>query len=115
MLQQVVHQQAHHLELVDEHAALVGRARAVRVAVQQQAQVVAALRQDAQRLVDVRRDRLGVDATEPRVALLWISVTWILPPASSRGIQPAPEPHIGSTSTRMSAAFSGSRSSDRLT
>ena len=49
---------------------------------------------------------MGSGLTPPNHGLrsLWISVTWILPPASSRGIQPAPEPHIGSTRTRMSAA-----------
>ena len=50
--------------------ALVGRAGAVRVAVEQEAEVVAAAREDAERLVDVRPDRLGVDAAEVRVALL---------------------------------------------
>ncbi len=69
MLQQVVHEQAHHLQLVDERALLVGRTRAVRVTVEQQAQVVAAAGQDAERLVDVRPDRLRVDAAEERVAL----------------------------------------------
>ncbi len=56
VLEQVVHEQAHHLQLMDERALLVGRARAVRVAVEKQAQVVAAAGEDAQRLVDVRRE-----------------------------------------------------------
>ena len=54
VLEQVVHEQAHDLQLVDERALLVGRTGAVRVAVQQQPEVVAAAGQDAQRLVDVR-------------------------------------------------------------
>ena len=70
VLGEVVHQQPGDLELVDERAALVGRAGPVGVAVEEEAQVMAAGRQDAQRLVDVRPDRLRVDAAEVRVALL---------------------------------------------
>ena len=70
VLGQLVHQQAGHLELVDEVALLVGRAGAVGVTVEQQPQVVAAAGQHAQRLVDVGPDGLGVDAAEVRVALL---------------------------------------------
>ena len=70
VLEQVVHEQAHDLELVDERALLVGRAGAIRVTVEQQAEVVAAAGEDAQRLVDVGPDGLRVDAAEPRVALL---------------------------------------------
>ena len=69
MLDEVVHQQPEDLELVDEAALLVGRARAVGVAVEEQAQVVAALGEHAQRLVDVRADGLRVDATEEGVPL----------------------------------------------
>ena len=58
------------LELVDERAALVGGAGPVRVAVEQQPQVVAAAGQDRERLVDVRADRFRVDAAEVRVSLL---------------------------------------------
>src|SRR4029079_304879 len=70
VLGEVVHQQARDLELVDERALLVGRTRAVRVAVEEQAQVVAAALDDPERLVDPRTDPLGVDAAEERVALL---------------------------------------------
>ena len=45
----------------------------------------------------------------------WISLTRTFPPASSRGIQPAPAPYIGSTRMLMSAAFSASRSTVRRT
>ena len=48
---------------------LVGRAGAVGVAVEQQAEVVAALGRTPERLVDVRADGLRVDAAEPGVAL----------------------------------------------
>ena len=115
VLEQVVHEQAHDLELVDERALLVGRAGPVGVAVEQQAEVVAA----AGRGCPAPRrcsGAMGSGLTPPNHGLRseWISVTRILPPASRRGIQPAPAPHIGSTSTRMSAAFSRSRSSERL-
>ena len=113
MLDQVVHEQAEDLELVDEDARLVGRAGAVRVAVEQQAEVVAA----AARMPSASSmfGGIGSGLTPPKYGLRsgWISVTRILPPASSRGIQPAPAPHIGSTRTAMSAAFSASRSSVR--
>ena len=66
---QVVHQQAHDLELVDEGAPLIRGTRAVGVAVEQQPEVVATLRKDAQGLVDVGPDGLRVDAPEPGVAL----------------------------------------------
>ena len=69
MLGQVVHQQPGDLELVDEVALLVGRPGPVGVAVEEQAQVVAAAGQDAERLVHVRPDRLGVDPAEVRIAL----------------------------------------------
>ena len=115
VLDQVVHEQAHHLELVDEGALLVGRTRAVRVAVEQQPEVVAALREDAERLVDVRPDRLRVDAPEPRVAL----GVDLASPGCGRRRQPreparARAPH-GSTSTDMSAALRRSRSTVRWT
>ena len=66
MLGHVVHQQAGHLQLVDERAALVGGTGPVRVAVEEQPEIVAAAGQDRQRLVDVRPDRLRVDAAEIR-------------------------------------------------
>ena len=74
VLEQVVHEQAHDLQLVDEGALLVGGTGPIGVAIEQQAEVVAATGQDAQRLVDVRADGLRVDAAEARVALGWISV-----------------------------------------
>ena len=45
--------------------------------------------------------RIGSGLTPPKYGLRswWISVTRIRPPASSREIQPAPAPYIGSTST----------------
>ncbi len=70
MLGEVVHQQARDLELVDERALLVGSAGPVRVAVEQQAEVVAAVGEDPERLVDVRPDRLGIDAAEIWIPLL---------------------------------------------
>ena len=70
MLGEVVHQQAGDLELVDEGALLVRRARPVGIPVEQQRQVVATLDRETQRLVDVRADRLRVEATEVRVAFL---------------------------------------------
>ncbi len=69
MLEHVVHQQAVALQLVDEDALLVHGTGAVGVAVEQQAQVVAALADACQRLVDVWPDGLGIDAAEPGVAL----------------------------------------------
>ena len=61
--------------------------------------------------------RMGSGLTPPKYGLRswWISVTRIRPPASSREIQPAPAPHIGSTRTRTSAALRASRSSVRRT
>ena len=43
--------------------------------------------------------RIGSGLIPPKNGLRswWISVTRILPPRSSRGIQPAPAPYIGST------------------
>ena len=70
VLREVVHQQAGHLELVDEGSALVGCSRAVGVAVQQEAQVEPATGEHAQCLVDVRANGLRVDAAEIRVPLL---------------------------------------------
>ena len=69
MLDQVVHQQAHDLELMDEGAPLIRGAGAVGIAVEEQPDVVAAAGEDAQRLVDVGRDGLRVDAPEPGIAL----------------------------------------------
>ena len=95
-------------------AALVGRAGAVRVAVEQQAQVVAAAGEDAERLVDVRPDRLRVDAAEVRVALL---VDLGDPDLARRPAAAGSSPRRRPTSARrgraMSAAFSASRSSVR--
>ena len=56
--------------------------------------------------------RIGSGLMPPKYGLrsLWISVTRIRPPASSRGIQPEPAPYSGSTSTDTSAARSASRS-----
>ena len=54
MLGQVVHEQPGDLELVDERALLVRRPGPVGVAVEHQAEVVAAAGEDAQGLVDVR-------------------------------------------------------------
>ena len=88
MLREVVHQQAGHLELVEERAALVGRAGPVGVAVEQQAEVVAARGEDPERLVDVRADRLRVDAAEERVALL-VDLVDAEPPAGQQPRQPA--------------------------
>ena len=51
-------------------ALLVGRAGAIRVAVEQQPELVAVADDLGQRLVDVRPDRLGVHPAEERVALL---------------------------------------------
>jgi hypothetical protein len=45
VLGEVVHQQARDLELVDERPPLVGRSGAIRIAVKQQAEVIAALGQ----------------------------------------------------------------------
>ena len=61
--------------------------------------------------------RIGSGLTPPKYGLRswWSSVTRIRPPSSSRLSQPAPEPHSGSTSTEMSAAFSASRSTVRRT
>ena len=70
MLGQVVHEQAGHLELVNEVALLVGRTGAIRVAVEEHAELVPVADDLRQRLVDVRADRLGVHAAEVRVALL---------------------------------------------
>ncbi len=115
VLEQVVHQQAVALELVDEDAVLVDRAGAVGIAVEQQAQVVAARRGRVERLVHVWADGLGLTPPNQGLRSLWISSTTMRPPASRRLIQPAPEPYSGSTSTRMSAALSRSRSSERRT
>ena len=69
VLEHVVGQQAVALQLVDEDAVLVDRAGPVGVAVEQQAQVVAAVTDALEGLVDVRPDGLGIDAAEPGVAL----------------------------------------------
>jgi hypothetical protein len=49
--------------------------------------------------------RIGSGLTPPKNGLrsLWISVTRIRPPASRRGIQPAPAPYSGSTRIETSA------------
>ena len=116
VLGQVVHEQAGDLQLVEERAALVGRARPIRVAVEQQARgrnrraaIVASASSTC--------GRIGSGFTPPKYGLrsLWISVTRIRPPASSRGIQPEPAPYSGSTRIETSAAFSASRSSVRRT
>ena len=70
MLGEVVHQEPRDLELVDEGPPLVRGPGAVRVAVEQESQVVRAIGEEAERLIDVRTDRFGIDATEIRVALL---------------------------------------------
>ena len=61
--------------------------------------------------------RIGSGLTPPKYGLRswWISSTRIRPPASRRDSQPLPAPHIGSTRTDMSAAFSASRSTVRRT
>ena len=69
-LEQVQHQQREHLELVDEASGLVDDADPIGVAVRDDAQVLAADLHDADRRIDVGRDRLGVHAAEQRVALI---------------------------------------------
>ena len=88
VLGQVVHEQPGDLELVDERALLVGRAGPVGVAVEQQAEVVAAAGEHPERLVDVRPDRLRVDAAEVRVALL-VDLGHPDPAAGQQARQPA--------------------------
>src|SRR6266571_5584028 len=67
-IEQVQHQQREHLQLIDEPARLVDDADAVGVAVGEDAQVVAASLHHRDRLVDVGRDGLGVQAAEEGVA-----------------------------------------------
>ena len=88
MLGEVVHQQARDLELMDERPALVGGAGTIGIAVEEEAQVVAAAGQDAEGLVDVRADRFGVDPAEVRVALL-VDLVDPDPAAGQQARQPA--------------------------
>ena len=88
MFGEVVHQQAGHLELVDEAASLVRRPRSVGVPVEQQAEVVAVAGQHPERLVDVRLDRLGVDPAEVGIALL-VDLGDADLPAAQKARQPA--------------------------
>ena len=69
-LEEVEHEQREHLQLVDEAASLVDDANAVRVAVGADAEVLASDLHESHRGVDVRRDRLGVQTAEERVALV---------------------------------------------
>ena len=88
MLGQVVHEQPGDLELVDEGALLVGRARAIRIAVEQQPELGAVADDLRQRLVDVRPDRLGVHAAEERVAFQ-VDLVDPDPPAAEQPREPA--------------------------
>ncbi len=69
MLNQVVHEQGVDLQRGYERAAFVGGSGPIRVAIEEQAQVVPALRDRAEGFIDVGRDRLRVDAAEVRIAL----------------------------------------------
>ena len=102
VLEQVVHEQAHDLELVDERALLVGGPGAVGVAIEQQAEVVAA-RPDALAAPRPRCGRIGSGLSPPNQGLRspWISSTTIRPPgeqatdpARARAVQRVDEdPH----------------------
>ena len=89
MLGQVVHQEAGHLELVEERAALVGRAGPVGVAVEEQAEVVAARRPGCPSASSMF-GRIGSGLTPPkiRVALL-VDLVDPDPPAGQQPRQPA--------------------------
>ena len=68
LLDQIHHQQGHHLELVDEAALFVDDANPIRVTVVRDAEVEAAGLHPRHRLRHVVRDRLGVHAAEAGVA-----------------------------------------------
>ena len=106
VLGQVVHEQARDLELVDEVALLVGRAGAIRVAIEQQPELVPA----AHDLASAPRRCSAGSARGSRRRSTGCA------PGGSRGrgcahrrgaamSQPAPAPHIGSTRTSMSAVL----------
>ena len=70
VLAQVVHQQASDFELVDEGPALVGRTGTIRVAVEEQTDVVATTGEHPEGLVDIGPDGFRVHSAEERIALL---------------------------------------------
>ena len=114
MLDEVVHQQAVDLELVDEDAPLVHRAGPVGVAVEEQAEVVAtaAMRPSASSMFG----RIGSGLTPPKYGLRswWISVTRIRAPAGEQAGDPARAGALHRLDEDdRSAALSASRSSVR--